>query len=270
MTPFWKYHGLGNDFVVVDRRGRPDISRAVSRAVCDRHTGVGADGILGLYDDPDVSGRLFMRVFNADGSVADMCGNGLRCFVRWLVEEIGVAPRPMVVGTDAGPQACIPVLDDAERLVAVSVNLGSPRFAGPADVVVGGRGYTGEDLFLGNPHYVILRAPDPGEAGALGPGLSTHERFPRDTNVEWLDVRGSDEAAVVIYERGCGLTRACGTGGGGAAAVGVRLGLLAADTDLRIEMPGGTLRYRVAADFSEVWMTGPAEPVFRGELPGDL
>ena len=262
---FWKYHGLGNDFVVLDRRGRPAIGADAARAVCDRHTGVGADGILAFTEDQD--GRPHMRVHNADGSVADMCGNGLRCFVRWLVDVHGVpAGGPLVVSTDAGDQRCVPILADDGCVEAVSIDLGAPRFQGRATLEVGGQRYEGDDLFLGNPHFVVVREPAPGEPAANGYALSVHPHFPRGANIEWLVPTSRRTARLVVYERGCGLTRACGTGGAGAAASAVQQGLLDADADLTITQPGGDLVYRVARDFGEVWMTGPAEPVFEGVL----
>ena len=264
MRRFWKYHGLGNDFVLVDHRGRANFDPVVTRAVCARHTGIGADGILAWLDGED--GRPFMRVFNSDGSVADMCGNGLRCFVRWLVEDMGIDGKSMLVGSDAGPQRCIPVLKDG-CVVAVSVELGAPRFAGPTRLEAAGREYEGTDLFLGNPHFVIERAPQPDEVRAFGPALSTHSYFARGTNVEWLHVEDRTTAHVVVYERGAGFTQACGTGGAGAAVVGVQRGLLAADADIQLTQPGGTMTYRIASDFSEVWMSGPAARVFQGESP---
>ena len=255
---FWKYHGLGNDFALIDRRRDGDLSPDAVRAICDRHTGVGADGVIVWRDDP--SGAPRMRVFNADGSTADMCGNGLRCFVRWLIDDMGVVPSgdALVVATDAGPQTCLP------RGVDVTVDLGPPTLRGPLVAEVGDERFEGHDLFLGNPHFVIPRGPAPGEAERVGYALSTHARFPRGTNVEWLAVEDRRTARVVVWERGCGLTRACGTGGGGAAVTGVRLGLLDADTQLTLRLPGGDLIYTVAADFGAVWMTGPAEKAFTG------
>ena len=258
---FWKYHGLGNDFLLVDHRGKEDIPAETTRAVCARHTGVGADGILALR--AGVDGEPFMRVFNSDGSVADMCGNGLRCFVKWLVADLGFPAAPLVVGSDAGPQHCIPIMDGA-RVRAVSVNLGPADVRGPLSVAVG-RAYEGTDLFLGNPHYVLERAPEPGEVSGRGPALSTHAAFPAGTNVEWLEVLNPTTANVTVYERGCGPTQACGTGGAGAVAVGVLKGLLQTDATISVTQPGGTMEYRVEDD-GAVWMTGPAEFVFEGRL----
>jgi diaminopimelate epimerase len=262
MTRFWKYQGLGNDFILVDWRGRANIPGELTRAVCDRHFGIGGDGILAWLDGPD--GAPFMRVFNTDGSIADMCGNGLRCFARWLVEEQGLSPESRVIGSDAGGQETLTHMTDG-RVTAIAVNLGPARHAGPAQVTVEDRVFAGHDLFLGNPHFVIPRAPDGFEPGTHGPGLSVHAHFPRDTNVEWLEILSSREARVTVYERGCGLTRACGTGGAGAVAVGVLLGQLDIAADLLVHQPGGDLMYRVDAQSRDVWMTGPAEPVFVGE-----
>ncbi len=262
-----KYHGLGNDFVLIDRRGRAPLSPDIARWLCDRHLGVGADGVLALHAEPDGTPR--MRVHNADGSIADMCGNGLRCFVRWLCDELGHPVRPFVVMAECGPQDVEPIAP--QGLVShVRVNLGAATVRGEAQVTLAERVYDGVDLSVGNPHFVIPRGLAAGELEAVGLRLSTHAFFPRGANIEWLEVRDTRHALVTVWERGCGPTQACGTGGGAAAATGVRLGLLAADTDLVIQQPGGALTYRVAADLSSVWMTGPAEPVWFGQLRGTL
>lgn len=263
ISTFWKYHGLGNDFVLVDWRGKANPSPSAVVQLCDRHEGVGADGILALVEDP--AGRPMMRVFNSDGSIADMCGNGLRCFVRWMIEEMGFSAQDeMIIGSDAGDQICSPVLNSEGLVTAVTVNLGNPRDIDELTLVASNLEYQGHRLFLGNPHYVIARSPNPGELHDLGPALSTHDAFENDTNVEWLEVLSRREANVVVYERGAGLTRACGTGGAAAAAMAVQLGLMDGDVSLTIHQPGGVLYYRVADD--GVWMTGPAQPVFRGQL----
>ena len=259
---FSKYHGLGNDFILVDMRGRGDIPADITQQVCSRRTGVGADGILGLYDTDGVR----MRVFNSDGSIADMCGNGLRCFVAWLINDLGYPCEPMTVLTDAGPQHCIPTANAEQRITAVTVNLGPAKFAKDTSLESGGRHYTGTPMTLGNPHFVILRAPEEGEVEEHGPALSVHSEFSAGANIEWMHVIDDQNAELVVYERGAGLTLACGTGGGGAAATAVMKGLLTADEELSVRLPGGMLRYRVASDFSEVWMTGPIVHVYSGEL----
>jgi diaminopimelate epimerase len=264
---FWKYQGSGNDFIIVDRRGDGDLTSEQSRVMCNRHTGIGADGVLACLDGSNAA--LHMRVFNADGSRADMCGNGLRCFVRWAVDVLGApADQSMSVSTDAGDQDCLPIMGANGDVDTVRVNLGSPRFLEPepASIAVDGAVYEGRALFLGNPHFVIQGSPEPGVLTGHGPSLSTHSHFPQGTNVEWLNVTSRSSADVVVYERGVGPTQACGTGGAGAAVTGVRLGLLDGDTDLTIRQPGGKLIYRVARDYTAVWMTGPAAFVFKGEI----
>jgi diaminopimelate epimerase len=248
----------------VDWRGQPDIVPQRTREICDRHLGVGADGILALMTAP--GGLPMMRVFNADGSVADMCGNGLRCFVRWLVEDMGFREDEVkVLATDMGEQYCELIMDEQGQIFAVKVDLGSAVFTNELTIHANGRDYLGHDLFLGNPHFVISRAPVESEPTNAGPILSVHEHFPRDTNVEWLHVLDRSSAKVVVYERGVGLTRACGTGGAAAAAVGVHTGHLDFDCDITVSQPGGDLIYRVDSSTQHVHMTGPATKVFRGK-----
>ncbi len=278
---FWKYHGLGNDFIIVDRRGSPDFTPDETRALCDRHTGIGADGILGYFRESDgrpsdgqrrdgqagsgaaVSSR--MRVYNSDGSVADMCGNGLRCFAAWLVETGREDMAPFTVLTDAGPQHCTPI-NVAGGPMEVRVNLGRPEFEPHTTVDIDGRSFEGIPARVGNPHFVMVRPPDPSEAFEFGHRLSTHHRFPRGANIEWLEVQGPRSAKLVVWERGCGLTRACGTGGGAAASVAVKLGLMTPGVPLAVTLPGGTLTYELEPDLGSVWMTGPAERVFEGDV----
>ena len=219
-TTFFKYHGLGNDFVLVDRRGKPNISPEITRRICARRTGVGADGILGLYDDNGPR----MRVFNSDGSIADMCGNGLRCFVAWLIQDLGFKPEALTIMTDAGPQYCVPRVEPNGHVSGVTVNLGPAVFQAETKVHVGARAYSGIPMRLGNPHFVMFQPAQPGEAESYGPNLSCHPQFPAGANIEWLNILDQRHAELVVYERGAGLTLACGTGGGGAAAAGVRAG----------------------------------------------
>ena len=193
--------------------------------------------------------------------------NGLRCFVAWLIHEHGVPTEPITIQTDAGPQHCIPRVDSDGVLSGITVDLGPATFGHEQTVMVKDRKYLGTPMTLGNPHYVIPRQVEPDEAANYGPALSTHRDFPNGANIEWLAVRSQTDADLVVYERGAGLTLACGTGGGGAAATGVRLGLLAPDTELTVRLPGGFLMYNVRSDFSSVMMTGQTERVYEATLP---
>ncbi|MBT9554834.1 MAG: diaminopimelate epimerase [Myxococcales bacterium] len=265
---FWKYHGLGNDFIIVDRCGQPDFTPEQTRALCDRHTGIGADGILGYFVASAAPGEPElprMRVYNSDGSVADMCGNGLRCFAGWLVDTGRADLAPFTVLTDAGPQRCTPMRPHVGPM-QVRVNLGRPEFEPTTTVEVDGRHFEGVPARVGNPHFVMVRPADSNEAVAFGHRLSTHARFPRGANIEWLEVRDPRSATLVVWERGCGLTRACGTGGGAAASVAVKLGLMSPGVPLAVTLPGGTLTYELESDLGAVWMTGPAERVFEGDV----
>jgi diaminopimelate epimerase len=292
--PFTKVEGLGNDFVVVDLRAgagaahgvTPSIQDpAVVRAVCDRHFGVGADGVLAIL--PGVSGDARMRVLNADGSEAEMCGNGLRCVAKVLYESDPALRRPLLrIDTGAGRLDC--AVDAEGGLVrSVAVQMGRPRLAreeipmspgGSARAVreaisARGRRFEMTAVSMGNPHAVIF-VDDPAVdlralAEEYGPALEVDPTFPRRTNVEFARIRpvdGHAEIDLVVWERGCGITLACGTGACAtvtAACIEERL-LPGAETP--VHLPGGTLQVTVAPDLGGVRMRGPAVSVFRAEL----
>ena len=294
--------GLGNDFIVVDLRQVPPPpwldERAVIARLCDRHRGVGADGILAVLPPrPGVTAAARLRVLNADGSEAEMCGNGLRCVARYLFEQLLPleTERVLAIETAAGVLACELHLR-GERLpdpldgCEIEIAMGAPRLARaevpmlgpPAElcvdepIVLGGLG--GETLritavSMGNPHAVIF-APK-GVAGAellalarrVGPQLETHPAFPKRTNVELCHRRAADEYEVVVWERGCGITQACGTGACAVAVAACRLGHAPPDRWLKIQLLGGVLGVRVLPAEKDVRMRGPARPVFWGHLP---
>ncbi|MCC7386629.1 MAG: diaminopimelate epimerase [Deltaproteobacteria bacterium] len=258
---FAKYHGLGNDFVLID--GRADgrlIDAHLAVRLCDRHRGVGADGVLSLLPSrhPDAIAR--MHLFNADGSVAEMCGNGLRCVVQALVAR--GAPAKMVIDTDAG-------LRRGERLGdgQVRASLGQPAVIGARSIEVAGRRFEGLAISVGNPHFVLQPFGPEEDLTSLalryGPEIERHPAFPERTNVELLKRHG-DRIEVVVFERGAGLTLACGTGAGAAAVAARELGLVAASGPATIRLPGGELC--VDAWDGEVALVGEALHVFDGEI----
>jgi diaminopimelate epimerase len=276
----FKYHGLGNDFVVLDRRQTGiDIDAETSRRLCDRRRGIGADGVLSLL--PSKAGLAKMVVHNADGSIAEMCGNGLRCAVKYLVDHSGGRPERIDVETGAGVLACVPSygpsgVDEVDvsmgpaRLVAPNLPSGAtgqPFLEAP---VPGHPGLRGTAVSMGNPHLVLLDRPLD-EAESLGPTLERHPAFPDRTNVEFARV-DPDGLTLVVWERGCGLTQACGTGACATATAAVLAKRLPADAWLRVTLPGGDLRIRVPADLSDIRLRGPAAFVFEGVvgLPGAL
>ncbi|MCC6337735.1 MAG: diaminopimelate epimerase [Myxococcales bacterium] len=270
MEPFFKYHGLGNDFVVLDRRasGR-DLDAETTRRLCDRHFGLGADGVLTILPEPGAAGR--MVVHNADGSIAQMCGNGLRCVVKHVAERQGSQPRTLDVATGAGLLRCDIDWRDG-RVHAVTVAMGPARLESP--ILPGGgpflqkaiEGLTGTAVSMGNPHLVLLDTP-PSEAARLGPGLERHPSFPERTNVEFVEPRRDGGLRVTVWERGVGLTLACGTGACAAVTAAALAGRAPFDAWVPVELPGGVLEIKVAADRSQVWLRGPVAFVFEGVLP---
>lgn len=272
---FFKYHGLGNDFIVLDcRQSGADIDAEHSRWLCDRRQGIGADGVLALL--PSEKGLARMVVHNADGSIAEMCGNGLRCAVKFLVDHSGEKPERIDVETGAGLLSCAPgygqdgvaeveISMGPARLVAANLPSGAtgqPFVDAPVPGHPGLRGYA---VNMGNPHLVLLDQPLE-NAGRLGPELERHPGFPDRTNVEFVRV-DEDGLTVVVWERGCGLTQACGTGACAAAVAAVLARRLPADAWLRVSLPGGDLRIRVPADLSDVRLRGPVAFVFTGVVP---
>jgi len=265
---FWKLHGLGNDFVLVDRRERGiPLAPADVEHLCDRHRGVGADGVLSVL--ASARAPLRMHLTNPDGSVAEMCGNGLRCVVRWGLLRGLLAPSGGVIDTDAGLRAWEP--DPPE---AILVDMGVPALSGPGlpaqsgPVDAGGR--RGIAVSLGNPHLVLFleAGEDPAAAAAReGPALEHHPAYPARTNVEFVRAT-ADGLEVAVWERGAGPTLACGTGACAAAVAAVATGRVAAGAALQVRLPGGMLRIRVEKGLSRVRMSGPAVEIFAGEVGG--
>lgn len=269
METFFKYQGLGNDFVVIDRRkSGEDVDAALSRRVCDRHFGVGADGVLSILPEAGTAGR--MVVHNADGSIAEMCGNGLRCVVKYLAEADPAKPRVIDVATGAGVLNCEIGWRDGE-VDTVTVAMGPARLEAPI-LPNGGpfvgksiEGLVGTAVSMGNPHLVLLDTP-PSEAARLGPGLEVHPLFVQRTNVEFVEPRPEGGLRVAVWERGVGLTLACGTGACAAVVANGLAGRGPFDAWVPVQLPGGLLEIKVARDLTQVWLKGPVRFVFEGRL----
>jgi diaminopimelate epimerase len=277
---FVKMHGLGNDFLLIDRspdgsdRSDADWAQLATR-MCDRHFGVGADGILLAL--PSECADVRMRIFNADGSEAEMCGNGVRCLARY-VRDHGLSADPLRVETLAGVlELRFPGADGSVR-----VDMGPPRLA-PRDIPMLAEGERVLDLRLavdgltlrlsavsmGNPHVVAFLDAD--ELAALplhtvGPAVERHELFPHRTNFEAVAVTSPHEATVRVWERGAGPTLACGTGACAVTVAGVLSGRL--ESPVAVTLPGGTLHIEWQPGGS-VFMTGPTAYVCRGSWLGD-
>ena len=293
MLKFSKMEGCGNDFVVVDLRDggaahgaqpTPNDARAAA-ALCDRRFGVGGDGVLAILP-PSLPGALArMRVLNADGSEAEMCGNGIRCVAKYLYERDPRLRLPeLPIETGAGILACGVTLDARRHVTHVSVAMGRPRLErgeipmdhGPSheravdeEIHLDGRAFRFTAVSMGNPHAVIFvdgNEPLRAIAERHGPTLERHPWFPRKTNAEFARLRSPTEIELVVWERGCGITLACGTGACATAVAACLTGRARAGSEVAIALLGGTLFITVAADHSGVTMRGPADEVFEGEI----
>jgi diaminopimelate epimerase len=276
----WKYHGTGNDFVMVeDLDDRTPLDPALVAALCDRHRGVGADGVIRVTRGLEPGTDFFMDYRNADGSLAEMCGNGVRCLAALVHDRGHTSATELEVGTRAGTKhLSLDVRDDAVR--AVTVGMGPPAFergripmVGPADqpfltepLEVDGRAYKASALSMGNPHVVLFVERDPAEVDvrSIGPRIEHDERFPEQTNVEFVSIEDGAVKARV-WERGSGETMACGTGACAAGVAANEAGLVPARVE--VHFPGGSLLIERTAD--EVLLTGPAERVFHATIDPD-
>jgi diaminopimelate epimerase len=265
----WKYQGAGNDFVMThDAEGRRPLDPEEVAALCDRRFGVGADGAIRVTTDPD--GRPFMDYRNADGSVAEMCGNGLRCVARFL-EDLGVAEKELEVRTRAGLRWTELMPDGRVR-----VDMGEPNFTkaaipmrGPAWETFlrepldlgGGLTILASAVSMGNPHLVLFLDEDPDRyhVSHIGPVLERDERFPEGTNVEFARIVDG-EITARVWERGSGETMACGSGACAIAVASVEAGLVGSRSVVRF--PGGPLEVNCGSFGRSVLLTGEARRVF--------
>lgn len=270
---FTKMHGLGNDFVVIDALSQPvALTPAQLRFIADRHFGIGCDQIL-LVETPTVPGVDFRyRIYNADGGEVEQCGNGVRCFARFVLDKHLTDKREISVETQAG---IINTQIEANGLV--TVNMGVPQFA-PADIPfladilasvytleIAGQPISIGAVSMGNPHAVMqVDNIDTAPVATLGPQIERHASFPRRVNAGFMQIIDRSHIRLRVYERGVGETRACGTGACAAVAVGRKQGLL--DETVTVDLPGGTLLIRLVEEGGPLWMTGPAVSVFEGKI----
>ena len=279
---FTKMHGAGNDYVYVDARSQEQDWPELSRRMSDRHFGVGSDGLI-LIKNSDVA-DLRMSMFNADGSEAEMCGNGIRCFVKYAVDRsiVSGSTSSVSVETLAGIRNIVPITDNG-KVTGARVSMGSPIFT-PIEVPVQldssgeyGAGpvleypfeMDGFDLPLsfvsmGNPHAVTFIDTPVDEFPLLtvGPKVENHSLFPRRVNFEIVNVDNPSHLTARVWERGSGETLACGTGACGIAVASILSGHSGNTVD--ITLPGGTLKVDWDGQ-GEVYLEGPAEEVFSGE-----
>ncbi|OAM51812.1 diaminopimelate epimerase [Methylovorus sp. MM2] len=270
---FTKMHGIGNDFVVIDAYSQPvKIDGAKIKSIADRHFGIGFDQLLLVERSqlPNVDFRY--RIFNADGGEVEQCGNGARCFVRF-VHDKGLTQKDDIQVETAGGLISLKLEDNGQ----VTVNMGAPHFA-LQDIPftaeklaltytldVNGFATTISALSMGNPHAIqIVQDTEAAPVEIHGPIIESHPRFPQRVNAGFMQINDTHHIKLRVYERGSGETLACGTGACAAVVSGIRLGHL--QSPVKVSMHGGDLSIRWDGDGTPVWMTGPAETVFEGEL----
>jgi diaminopimelate epimerase len=273
MIPFRKMQGLGNDFVVFDARKHPvPMTAARAKAIADRHFGVGCDTLV-LITPGNAEVDAVLRFFNADGGEVESCGNATRCIARLLMDEGGLSRVTLdsrggrLVGTDAGDglvtvDVGIPKFD--WRDIPLKDDLDTLGFT----ISVDGKEVEATAVLMGNPHCILFvedaeRAP----VTELGPKLETHPLFPTRINVEFAQVRDPGHIRMRVWERGVGVTLACGTGACATAVAAVRRGL--AGRKVEVELDGGILKLEWREADGHVLMTGPGKTVFLGELDLD-
>jgi diaminopimelate epimerase len=260
---FLKGHGTQNDFVLLpDVAARLDLTPERVAALCDRQRGLGADGVLRVVRSESLGvpseGEWFMDYRNADGSVAEMCGNGMRVFARYLADAGLVRGREFVVGSRAGDRP-VAIGDDG----AVTVQMGPARITGTSVAAVGGHEFSGVAVDVGNPHLVSFTEDDVAGLDLREQPAYDHDFFPDGVNLEFVNSVSDDALRMRVFERGVGETRACGTGTVAIAAAALHLN----GTDsgsFTVDIPGG--RVYVTVRPGATTLTGPAEFVARGEL----
>lgn len=273
LLKFTKMHGLGNDFVVVDAVSRKVyFNKAQIERLGDRNRGIGFDQLLVVEPPSNPEMDFRYRIYNCDGSEVEHCGNGARCFAKFVLDRELTNKHVINVETKRG-QMQLNVMVDGQ----VSVDMGEPSFV-PADLP-----FTAEEqqglyeldangetvqltpVSVGNPHAVIrVEALTDELVNRIGPVVENHERFPSNVNVGFMQVISPSEVNLRVYERGVGETQACGTGACAAVVAGIKQGWLAAEVS--VHLPGGDLRIEWQGEGHPIVMTGPAEKVFEGQI----
>ena len=264
MIPFVKAHACGNDFLIMDEPFAQRRHAELARKLCARNTSVGADGIEFLDRKPN--GDLFLRLFNADGSEAELSGNGTRCVAAWLASSEG--KLDVALGTHGGVRTCH-VVEGADPLYLIESEMGVPRVMSRTIELPGVGNVAGAMVNVGNPHFVLfVEAEDFGAHGCtwqqLGAQISTSPLFPHGTNVEFVRVLSSSEIAFRIFERGCGPTTSSGTGTCASSAAAMMLRDV--NRELTAIAEGGPQRTVWPANDAVMRLTGPAEIICRGEV----
>jgi diaminopimelate epimerase len=267
LIPFTKAHACGNDFLIVTEEAAHGRDYAeLTRKFCARNTGIGADGIEFFEWTGSKSGRIRLR--NADGSVAEISGNGTRCVAAWMAEVLDAkAGEELEIVTDAGLRVCHIGARHGHR-IEVTTGMGVPHFEHKTLDVLDARTVHGMVVSTGNPHFVVVVENaefkmDIWSWGSVGGEICTHSDFPNQTNVEFVYIAGPNEIEIRIYERGVGPTLSSGTGSSAAATAAIALGLV--KSPLTVVAPGGAQTVEWDGPGTELKLTGPASLIARGE-----
>ena len=258
---FTKMQGLGNDYLYV-YGDVPENIAAISQKLSDRHFGAGSDGMI--YISSSDKADFKMRIFNADGSEAKMCGNGIRCVGKYVYDKGYTDKTHLSIETLSGVKT-LDLQIRSGKVKSVTVDMGKVTVGEEKEIAVGGQTVCGIPVSVGNPHFVVF-VPDAQTAPlqTVGPLIEKHPSFPEGVNAEFVQTTGDNQLRMRVWERGSGVTMACGTGACAASAAAVHKGLCRHSVPISVQLDGGTLEIQVdPAGF--VRMTGPAETVYEGE-----
>lgn len=262
---FTKMHGISNDYVYVNAfEEKVKDPAAAARFVSPRRTSVGSDGLILIAPSDKADCRMIM--YNADGSQGAMCGNGIRCVGKYAYEHGIAVKNPMTVETGSGIKTLVLDVQDG-KVMSVTVDMGIPEqtSALPEEITVDGRAYSFVGISVGNPHAVyFMEEIDSLELEKIGPYFENHSRFPDRTNSEFVQILDRKHLRMRVWERGSGETWACGTGATAVAATAILMGY--AEDTVTVSLLGGDLTISWDRETGHIYMTGPAEEVFQGEI----
>ena len=277
---FVKMHGLGNDFVFIeDKTGQDKDYTVLARAMCNRYTGIGADGLIVIVDSRVADVR--MRIINSDGSEAEMCGNGIRCFAKYVYDSGIIEKKQFTVETPAGIMEPEITVGADNKVELITINMGRPSFNRSEipmegtdgrvlneDLCVDGENWKITSLLMGVPHTVTyVDDVDSVDIEKIGPLFEKHEAFPKHTNINFAQQMDDRTVKVRTWERGAGATLACGTGSCSVAVASFLNGRTGREVD--IQLPLGTLHIEYREEDGNVYMTGPAAVSFTGTWPDE-
>lgn len=258
---FTKMHGLGNDYLYVYGEVPDDIAE-LSQTLSERHFGAGSDGMI--YISPSSAADFKMRIFNADGSEARMCGNGIRCVGKYVYDKGYTDKKHLTIETQSGIRT-LQLHVAGGKVKTVAVDMGQAAVQPPLSLDIDGTEIVCTPVSVGNPHAVLFVADaQAAPLTILGPKLEHHPQFPDGVNAEFVQVIEENHLRMRVWERGSGVTMACGTGACASAAAAIEKGACRYDQPILVDLDGGTLEIQIASDHT-VTMTGPAETIYEGE-----